>query len=196
MKKKHVNDYKTFVNESKTNNKTLIYHGEKRPFIRVTNYGDVYLNDGDKITIRKSIDNYYLDVNGELDKWRVLAKTAIPYSLYGSINNENIVSFIEDMINGKYKTSLEYAQETIETIKNNLPKENIKLIRWQTNGYYPVYNIEYKDGMYLDTTYQHNTPKTDQQLAWYIYYNAMKLVPKEYYEAENNEMYAHSIKLY
>jgi hypothetical protein len=175
---------------------SIIYHGNKRPFMFIINYGEVYLHEGDEIVIEKIINNYYLDVNNKLRNWHVYANTAIPYSLYGHIDNNEIVSFITDMINGKYKTLLEYQQESIEKIKNNLPKENFKLIKWQGNSYYPVYNIEYKDGMYLDTTYPTNNPITDQELAWSIYYNTMRLLPKEYYFSENSEMLSKSIKLY
>ena len=96
------------------------------------------------------------------------------------------------MLEGKTTTPLEEDFKTIKIIAENLPKKDITLIKWQSNGYYPLSEYKYQNGLYED---KYNDTKTSKELAWSIHYNAMTLLREEDSLALNHIQYANSINL-
>ncbi len=161
----------------------IVYKGKKRPLIYITNFGEVFLNDGDVLTI--TIDNhgtarvYKQDVFNYKDEYHRYMRSLsnlIPYQIHGLANkNEKNIKILKNMLAGNSLTSLEYDLECIEKIAKRLPKKDIIFAEYNfTNQFRPTSKYTYKDGLYSGSNINN---KPAESLAWYVYRNAFRLLP-------------------
>lgn len=163
----------------------FIYKGKKRPFIYVTNYGDVFLNDGDVIEVKQNGQDkdqflvYKNDVFNYESYHRHVGYLSnfIPHKIHGFVfDGSKKLDIFKAILEGKELTQLEYEKQCIKTISENLPKEDISISHYQfSNQVRPINRYTYKDGLYYGSNYEKGG--TALQLAWYIYRNLFKVFP-------------------
>lgn len=165
-----------------------IHKGDKRPLQYVTNHGNVYLNEGDVITIRGKYV-YKSDVfNFENGRHRHMCyvQNLIPWLRYWYIvEDTDRVSFIEKMLNGEYMTQLEDDIDCINQIASSLPERDLIIAHYQsTTNYRPTSSYTFKDGLYNGMNIS-NKPAVD--LAWCMYRGLFRLLPEGIVEVDCNE---------
>lgn len=175
--------------------KNFIYKGVKRPLVRVPNFGNIYMEDGDEFMVygkcifKKGLFEYGKDHR----KMCYLSNIfCLEYGLIHEDGDEGYLKHFEDILNGNKITPLEYANKCIESIANKLPKRDLYVAGYNfSNSYRPVYLYKYDEE---SDTYNGSNIENKKaiDLAWYMYYNLLKLLPegvtsvsaKEYEELE------------
>lgn len=161
----------------------IVYKGKKRPLIYISNFGDVYLNDGDVLTI--TIDShgtarvYKQDVFNYKDsghRYMCYLSNLMHYEKYGFLNTtEEMIEIFKEMLLGNSLTDLEFDLECIQKIAERLPKKDIVFVSYNfSNQYRPTHEYTYKEGLYNGSNINN---KPAESLAWYVYRNAFRLLP-------------------
>lgn len=156
------------------------HKGEKRPLIYISNYGDVYIKEGDTVWVEGE-RVYHSGTFNYPDYHRYLCYVSnlVNNFIYGfdlsDVEYESIL--FDKILGGEEMTPLEYDQKCIEEIKNNLPHRDVTIARYQfSNSFRPTDSFEYKDGIYIRDEYTYYNPI---DLAWYMYRNLYKLLPED-----------------
>jgi hypothetical protein len=159
----------------------LIYKGKTRPLYYVTNFGNVFLNDGDVLRIEKNRTNFLVykqDVfnYGSYHRHFAYLSNLLPHRLHGLIVDlDKQIDLFKSILSGESLTELEYDNQCINKIAESLPKSNLAISHYQfSNDFRPINQYTYKDGKYNGSNIDNGTAKN---LAWYIYRNLYKVIP-------------------
>lgn len=168
---------------NKTNKMTeYTYKGKKRPLKYITNCGNFFIENGDKLTFRGKyvwIDRIF-NYPDNYHRHFCHISNLVPYSKFDHISSteERIKFFINHVLEGTYKTPLEEDFENIGKIEKSLPKRDFVAASYNfTNTFRPCNEYKYNkdhntyNGSNIDGTPAYN-------LAWYLYRNAMKILPE------------------
>jgi hypothetical protein len=172
-------------------NKQYIYKGKKRPFIYISNFGNVYLEKGDVIKYNEKY--VYIDrIFNYPDYHRHLTHLSnfIPLKNHFQSTNLNDIEYFESILKGVNKTPLELQNEKILKLSKLVPKSNFNLAKYNfSNNFRPVYQYEYKNGKYYGSNVEGGS---DIDVAWYMYRNLFIVIPSETTEInakDFNEIY-------
>ena len=156
-----------------------IHKGEDRPFIYVTNYGDIILKDGCIVTAEN--DRVYVSGVFEYPEYHryccYLSNVVCPWTYGFGLSNDKMSEILEnDILKGTELTPLEYDNKRISEIVQNLPKRDLYLSHYQfSNQIRPTSFYKFEGGSYIKDEFYSYTP---DELAWYIYRNLFKVLPE------------------
>jgi hypothetical protein len=146
-----------------------------KPFLYLPNYGDVWVNEGDVVTI---------DGDGYVRLSGLFEYTRYHRHIYKVTNVLSELASLENVLNGNGFTTLEIDLAEIERIHAKIPYEDFYIVFWQPyhiNVKKVIYNAESKTWSSGHGAY------SLENTAWYLYRNGVKMLPDSVSTCTNEE---------